>query len=189
MLHNYHSCCITTNRAYCLTTNRKDAVPHNYTKQSEVGVAEKGIVFSVPLHAACRNNLPPRFQLQVALHSIDRFIYLFIKHHNSDNTRVNSHQRWKQTRFRVCFHLWCELTTTINLTECQVSWNTCCTSLFNRNYEFWKLDALPLINRLSLSLVLSEIVAYVEQCISYFAPQRELKSPFIMQRRHLQEKT
>ena len=23
---------------------------------------------------------------------------------------VNSHQRWKQTRFRVCFHLWCELT-------------------------------------------------------------------------------
>ena len=28
-------------------------------------------------------------------------------HHN---VRVNSHQRWKQTRFRVCFHLWCELT-------------------------------------------------------------------------------
>ena len=28
-------------------------------------------------------------------------------HHNA---RVNSHQRWKQTRFRVCFHLWCELT-------------------------------------------------------------------------------
>ena len=28
-------------------------------------------------------------------------------HHN---TRVNSHQRWKQTRNRVCFHLWCELT-------------------------------------------------------------------------------
>ena len=26
-------------------------------------------------------------------------------HHNA---RVNSHQRWKQTRFRVCFHLWCE---------------------------------------------------------------------------------
>ena len=23
---------------------------------------------------------------------------------------VNSHQRWKQTRVRVCFHLWCELT-------------------------------------------------------------------------------
>ena len=23
---------------------------------------------------------------------------------------VNSHQRWKQTRNRVCFHLWCELT-------------------------------------------------------------------------------
>ena len=38
---------------------------------------------------------------------------------------VNSHQRWKQTRFRVCFHLWCELTSTINVTEWQVSWNSC----------------------------------------------------------------
>ena len=25
-------------------------------------------------------------------------------------TLVNSHQRWKQTRNRGCFHLWCELT-------------------------------------------------------------------------------
>ena len=38
---------------------------------------------------------------------------------------VNSHQRWKQTRFRVCFHLWCELTSTMNVTEWQVSWNSC----------------------------------------------------------------
>ena len=42
-------------------------------------------------------------------------------HHNA---RVNSHQRWKQTRFRVCFHLWCELTITMNATEWQVSWNS-----------------------------------------------------------------
>ena len=27
--------------------------------------------------------------------------------------RVNSHQRWKQTRNRVYFHLWCELTSTM----------------------------------------------------------------------------
>ena len=40
------------------------------------------------------------------------------------NARVNSHQRWKQTRFRVCFHLWCELTTTMSVTEWQVSWNS-----------------------------------------------------------------
>ena len=40
------------------------------------------------------------------------------------NARVNSHQRWKQTRFRVCFHLWCELTSTLNVTEWQVSWNS-----------------------------------------------------------------
>ena len=43
-------------------------------------------------------------------------------HHN---TKVNSHQRWKQTRFRICFHLWCEVTSTINVTELQVSWNSC----------------------------------------------------------------
>ena len=38
--------------------------------------------------------------------------------------RVNSHQRWKQTRFRVCFQLWCELTITMNAMEWQVSWNS-----------------------------------------------------------------
>ena len=42
--------------------------------------------------------------------------------------RVNSHQRWKQTRFRVCFHLWCELTntmtSTMNVTEWQISWSS-----------------------------------------------------------------
>ena len=37
---------------------------------------------------------------------------------------VNSHQRWKQARIRVCFHLWCELTSTMNVTEWQVSWNS-----------------------------------------------------------------
>ena len=41
------------------------------------------------------------------------------------NARVNSHQRWKQMQFRICFHLWCELTSTMNVTEWQVSWNSC----------------------------------------------------------------
>ena len=40
------------------------------------------------------------------------------------SARVNSHQRWKQTRFRVCFHLWCELTSTMKVEEWQVSWNS-----------------------------------------------------------------
>ena len=35
-------------------------------------------------------------------------------HHKA---RVNSHQRWKQTRNRICFNLWCELTSTMNTTE------------------------------------------------------------------------
>ena len=42
------------------------------------------------------------------------------------NARVNLHQRWKQTRFRICFHLWCELTNTMNVTEWQVSWTSWC---------------------------------------------------------------
>ena len=52
--------------------------------------------------------------------------------------RVNSHQRWKQTRNRVCFLLWCELTLGLwchsivwslffmkwNVTEWRISWNS-----------------------------------------------------------------
>ena len=40
------------------------------------------------------------------------------------NARVYSHQRWQQMRFCVSFHLWCELTSTMNVTEWQVSWNS-----------------------------------------------------------------
>ena len=48
------------------------------------------------------------------------------------NARVNSHQRWKQTWFRVCVHLWCELTSTMKVTEWQVSWSSSEVDLF-----FW----------------------------------------------------
>ena len=48
-------------------------------------------------------------------------LQMMLWHHNA---RVNSHQRWKHMRFRVCFHLWCELTSTMNVTEWQVSWNS-----------------------------------------------------------------
>ena len=41
---------------------------------------------------------------------------MMLWHHNA---RVNSHQRW------VYFHLWCELTSTMNVTEWQVPWNSC----------------------------------------------------------------
>ena len=43
----------------------------------------------------------------------EKILLTMLWHHN---VRVNSHQRWKQTRFRVCFHLWCELTITMNVT-------------------------------------------------------------------------
>ena len=57
--------------------------------------------------------------------------------------RVNSHQRWKQTRFRVCFHLWCELTITMNVAEWQVSWNSW-KSFFGRKILDFKIFAPPL---------------------------------------------
>ena len=41
------------------------------------------------------------------------------------NARVNSHRRWKQMRFRVCFYLWCELTSAMNIMKWQVSSNSC----------------------------------------------------------------
>ena len=52
---------------------------------------------------------------------MEKRLQTMLWHHNA---RVNSHQRWKQTRFRVCFHLWSELTSTMNVTEWQVSWNS-----------------------------------------------------------------
>ena len=68
-------------------------------------------------------NFPQIIQLMVALKywpsakkgSASSAVKLYM-----NNARVNSHQRWKQTRNRVCFHLWCELTSTMN-----VSWNSC----------------------------------------------------------------
>ena len=58
----------------------------------------------------------------VTFYFMKKRLQTMLWHHNA---RVNSHQRWKQMRFRVCFHLWCELTSTINVTEWQVSWNSC----------------------------------------------------------------
>ena len=57
--------------------------------------------------------------------------------------RVNSHQRWKQTRFRVCFHLWCELTITMNVTEWQISYNSWKSFLGRKILDF-KICAPPL---------------------------------------------
>ena len=54
------------------------------------------------------------------------------------NARVNSHQKWKQTRFRVCFHLWCELTSTMNVTEWQVSWNSWLANWWD--HSFYQLN-------------------------------------------------
>ena len=51
----------------------------------------------------------------------EKRLQTMLLHHNA---RVNSHQRWKQMRFLVSFHLWCELTSTMNVMEWQVSWNS-----------------------------------------------------------------
>ena len=68
-------------------------------------------------HNARCKPLTNSMKLVVPLHSISW------KKTPNHNARVNSHQRWKQMRFRVCFHLWCELTSTRNVTDWQVSWN------------------------------------------------------------------
>ena len=69
-------------------------------------------------------------------------------HHNA---RVNSHQRWKQTQFPVCFHLWCKLTSAMNVTEWQVSWNSCRMLHFP---HLFLILASQLIFNISLTLFL-----------------------------------
>ena len=72
-------------------------------------------------------------------------VYLSFWPHNA---RVNSHQRWKQTRFRVCFHLWCELTSTINVREWQVSWNSWHTHSTFIDTELAKITKCQVMPRL-----------------------------------------
>ena len=66
--------------------------------------------------------------------SIDHLLSLHTSYHEFHETchsvtfivLVNSHQRWKQTRNRVCFHLWCELTLVLwchSIIWCLFSWN------------------------------------------------------------------
>ena len=47
---------------------------------------------------------------------------------------VNSHQRWKQTRNRVCFHLWCELT--LALWCHSIGWSIFSSNKIKRNDKF-----------------------------------------------------
>ena len=76
-------------------------------------------------------------------------------HHNA---RVNSHQRWKQTRFRACFHLWCELTITMNVTEWQVSWNSCNT--INKQWKYLNARYIAKMHINSVSLSTNRIINF-----------------------------
>ena len=49
------------------------------------------------------------FILLQDMHSLNS-LFFFIMNSITFIVLVNSHQRWKLTRNRVCFHLWCELT-------------------------------------------------------------------------------
>ena len=69
----------------------------------------------------------------------EKILQAMLWHHYA---RVNSHQRWKQTRFRVCFYLWCELTITMNVAEWQVSWNSW-KSFFGRKILDLEIFAPP----------------------------------------------
>ena len=63
----------------------------------------------------------------------EKRLQLMLLHHNA---RVNSHQRWKQMGFRICFHLWCELTITVNVMEWQVSWNSIFSHKVHKGVHF-----------------------------------------------------
>ena len=71
------------------------------------------------------------------------------------NARVNSHQRWKQVWFRICFHLWCELTSTMNVTEWQVSWNS--WYAVAANIRIWVFHEIRR-NRITNSHVIQELI-------------------------------
>ena len=73
----------------------------------------------------------------VTSYFIQKKLQTMLWHHNA---RVNSHQRWKQTRFRVCFHLWCEFTSTMSVTEWQGSWNSCNACWV---WILWQLNQMP----------------------------------------------
>ena len=55
-----------------------------------------------------------------------------------NDAKVNSHQRWKQTRIRVCFHLWCELTSTMSTSEH-------CSGIFVETNNYHNLMSLSLL--------------------------------------------
>ena len=88
------------------------------------------------------------------------------------NTRVNSHQRWKQTRFRVCFHLWCELTSTMNVTEWQVSWNSCVA------WSQAQLLMLSLSNIANLTTAPLLRSAFIINCNHAWNNQQWLRNPY-----------
>ena len=79
------------------------------------------------LRDSLRDNIMNSMKIVITLHFHEKWLQTMLWYHNA---RVNSHQRWKQTRFRVCFHLWCQLTSTMNVTEWQVSWNSWLVLLF-----------------------------------------------------------
>ena len=59
---------------------------------------------------------------------------------------VNSHQRWKQTRHRVCFHLWCELTPAL---WCQsIVWSSFSWIKMQRNDKFHGIHVYHIIKSL-----------------------------------------
>ena len=93
------------------------------------------------------------------------------------NTRVNSHQRWKQTRNRVCFHLWCELTSTMSTTElCGI---TASLSVFletNKHQNLTRLRALFSQVLCSCFAPTSLEEVHVQRCCQKLTKQKMAKS-------------
>ena len=81
-------------------------------------------------------------------------------HHN---TRVNSHQRWKQTQFCVCFHLWCELTSTMRCNRMTSFMEFMIYAMLQHNVGYcqWKLQSQSRTWLYSRSLVKCHDMLYI----------------------------
>ena len=87
---------------------------------------------------------------------------------------VDLHQRWKQTRNRVCFNLWCELTLALwchsIVTELWVSWSSCSILsclIYNMSVIFqWEISRCHLISIVKDKFCTGMHALYLNLCLT-----------------------
>ena len=98
-------------------------------------------------HIVCNCNPNQLLHMSIAIHECHETC-----HSVTFIVLVNSHQRWKQTRNRVCFQLWCELTLALwchsivrsLFYEIKCNGMTSFMEFMNNLQIFWPLKCPPL---------------------------------------------